>query len=391
MTKILSFSVLIILLCFTKIVMAEGSINNSGLADEDIRLEIKICTQPITNDTIDKLEQKVNANPNAWQVHFLLSVLYSKLKIGARANDELKKFTDLCPKDAKVYTWLVNSLVNLKEIDIASQLLGQAAMLFPENFMENNLLNKKNIPDNRSLSGVSLALAKVAFRKGNYYKAIELARLANNGENYFAYFQEGLALMNLGQYKQAIQPLSMAYHNIKEVPSAQMYAKALLWIGNYKQALEPTLFALANDETILTKNYSQMLDLLLSKVSKSDSYAIILNFTNNNQIKNPIFYFVLAQCLDKNGMNDLAITEYNKLLAIEPQNYDAWYNLASDYEKYQRNYDKALGCYKRAYELNPYSKAYDNLIRLQERLNDQKSDISWYIKDFLINIFAPNL
>ena len=388
--NLLGILALIILVLVIPIANSEVTSPINYMTNEEIAIEIKICTQPITNTLIASLENKANASKDCWQTHFLLTVLYSKLKMTALANTEMKEFANLAPKDAKLYIWLVNSLVNLNNVDIAAEILNQASILFPENFLPENLQKIYPAKNQKSLKGISLALAKLDFHKGHYYKAIQLSRLANTGDNYYAYFDEGIALMNLGQFKQALKPLSLAYYHIKEVPSAQFYAKALLWIGNYKSALEPTLFALANDETIITKSYSDMLNLLFSKIPKSDTYNIILNFTNNNKIKNALFYSVLAKSLDKAGLQELAITEYNSLVKLEPQNFEAWYNLANDYEKYARNYDQAIKCYKKAYELNPYSKTYDNLVRLQERMNDKPTDISWYIKDFMINLFMHN-
>jgi tetratricopeptide (TPR) repeat protein len=84
------------------------------------------------------------------------------------------------------------------------------------------------------------------------------------------------------------------------------------------------------------KNYQQLAEKTLRRVIKLNP-------------KNAAAYSLLGQIYGTWGQQKSAILQFQKAVALDPEDYQTWLLLASDYER-QQLYDKAIEAYERAAE-----------------------------------------
>lgn len=86
------------------------------------------------------------------------------------------------------------------------------------------------------------------------------------------------------------------------------------------------------------------------------------------------------------GENDLellkkVINSYEKAVSLEPENWQAWYNLGKKYQDEYKNYQKAIDCYKKALEFSPeFSYAWNNMGLAYDELGNRQKAAECYEK-----------
>ena len=110
------------------------------------------------------------------------------------------------------------------------------------------------------------------------------------------------------------------------------------------------------------ENYNAFMQLGLMFSSKRNKLAIdYLNNALNINPKSIEAHYALGMYYQENGKPDEAIKTYKNIIAIEPFNKDAYYNLGYIYIEYKHNYEEAVKHFTKVIEIdNNYAEAYYN-------------------------------
>lgn len=354
---------------------------------------------PVAEKTFDELAGVLTTDPRNYTARLLLGTCFDKIGMPEQAQEQFDLATTYFPADPKAVIALVQANLKRGQPDAAMRLLDAASRRFPKEqilvFWSGNLggeaLYKVAKEKNRNLLGLPSFLGDKLLKKGRYGDAVRLADqdLDADREYWPAFRVKGCALLSLGNYGRAYQPLRIAFDKIPYTSLvAEKFARACIWAGRYEEAIEPALVDLALTATLESNNDAakKALYAILSRVPKTRARAKILtcNDTIDKTFKNGAYHFALGDVLDHLGWNELAMNEYQSGLQENPGFARGIFRLGKDYEMQTRNYDEALTCYQKAHMLSPEDKeitAY--LLRLQTRLPERKQDLAWRLKDWL--------
>lgn len=135
---------------------------------------------------------------------------------------------------------------------------------------------------------------------------------------------------------------------------------AFLEYNQLEDALAAFSKALINDEDVKAKIYFQMAAIFL----EMDFFKRAIKFMDKSLEIEPDYFdaqFNLAMVLSITGQNNKAIKAYERALEINPNSYASYTNLGMEFQ-YKNNIEKSITYYKKALECNSfYPLAWYNL------------------------------
>jgi tetratricopeptide (TPR) repeat protein len=276
------------------------------------------------------------------------------------------------PQNPEVLFWYGNFLAAHQQGD-------QAAYAY-----QLALNQKQDVPGLRS------ALAEICVDKTRYGDAVRLAaeEIKRHPEVLLARKAMGLAYFGMRQKAEAVAPLTVAFEKLpssSEVSNA--LAQSLIYCGKWDQALLPALVFL--HRTSLDQVVDPKAKAMAVKIIQKCSPPVVAGIpelarTVDRRAGSATFHFNLADVLDKAGQYDLAISEYESGLHINPHFARGLFRLGCDLEVYKQDYKDALQLMALAHSLAPDDREIAfRFERLRMRLQTRNNDLAWELKDWL--------
>lgn len=367
-------------------------------------IEEKIAQGDVSESLYAELENIISKEPTNYRAYLLLGNCYDFLALPELSQEQYELATRYGPNEPKAFVELIKSQIRMGQIKSAMALLDQARRKFPKDpevqFWVGNYLLSKNrfseaetayvlaLQQKKKILGLSTSLGEIRLAQGRYGEAYFLADadLAIQKNYALANRVKGLALMKLGRYEQAMQPLRIAYFTAQFKPNlAASFAKCCFWSGRYSDALNPALVNLALTSSMDSNNPVEK-NFLVSVIKKvPDDYLrkVVDHLQKTLGKAFPASYhFALGDVLDRVNKPELAVAQYKLGLEREPSFARGWLRLGQDLEKHYRSYDQALSCYKMADGFKPGdAEITSNLYRLSNKLANRSRDWSWQLKD----------
>ncbi|MCA2775721.1 MAG: serine protease [Microcystis sp. M135S2] len=197
-------------------------------------------------------------------------------------------------------------------------------------------------------------------------KAFDEAIKQNESENvYLAWYGKGLMLFALREDQTATEALQQAINtlpkreDLKEFHSSilQQQSAVYRYLENYEQAL--TVINQAISLVPNNPNYYNEKWAVLSELKRYDEGLAAINQAINLAPR-AAWYYNRGNLYYYQQKYDLALSDYDKAIELNPNYAYAYYNRGNLYKNLQK-YELALADYDKAIELNPnYAKAYYN-------------------------------
>ena len=377
------------------------------------RIQAELDSRKLTEASQNELEVLATKYPNNYKVHLYYGLVLDEVGLPEQAMAEFELADKLGPKDPRATAGIMNHILARGDSSAAIELLEKALKRFPDS-PEILFYMGKNFKEHRHWSEAQTVLNR-AYKSGYKVKhlPVELAelyvvtapdlalRLANEDlarypDYYLSLQVKGLALMNLGKFTEAIEPLGKLFKQSPSLDrSAEYYLRCLFWDGRYHEALQPGLYFLGKEAHVIGGSLvsAEVLSEIVGHLTNNDLEQQLAQFYE--QLKKekimvrPAFHYYLATVFYKQGKAKLAKAEVDKLLDSEPKSIDGLYLYGQLQENYGRNYKEALKAYEMAHALAPYNmmieKAY---IRMEERQAFRSSDWARALRDWLENLFG---
>ncbi|MCA2908482.1 MAG: tetratricopeptide repeat protein, partial [Microcystis sp. M034S1] len=197
-------------------------------------------------------------------------------------------------------------------------------------------------------------------------KAFDEAIKQNESENvYLAWYGKGLMLFALREDQTATEALQQAINtlpkreDLKEFHSSilQQQSAVYRYLENYEQAL--TVINQAISLVPNNPNYYNEKWAVLSELKRYDEGLAAINQAINLAPR-AAWYYNRGNLYYYQQKYDLALSDYDKAIELNPNYAYAYYNRGNLYKNLQK-YELALADYDKAIELNPnYAKSYYN-------------------------------
>ncbi len=222
-------------------------------------------------------------------------------------------------------------------------------------------------------------------------KAFDEAIKQNDPDNvYLAWYGKGFALGNLGKAQPAIEALQQAINTLPKREDLKNFHSSILqkqsvvyrFLENYEQAL--TVINQAISLVPNNPNYYNEKSSVLSELKRYDEGLAAINQAIN--LAPRAAWYVNRGSLYYNQQKyELALSDWNKAIDINPNFADAYYNRGLLYSD-QQKYELALADYNKAINLNPnFADAYNNRGNLYKNLQKYELALSDYSKAIDIN------
>ncbi len=377
------------------------------------RIQAELDNRKLTEASQNELEALAAKYPNNYKVHLYYGLVLDEIGLIDQAMAEFELADKLGPKDPRATAGIMNHILATGDTAAANALLEKALKRFPDS-PEILFFMGKNFKEHKHWAEAQVVLNR-AYKAGykvkhlpaelaDLYTAInpELAvRLANEElarypDYYLALKVKGLALMNMGKFPEAIEPLGKLY---KQSPTfdrwAEYYLRCLFWDGRYHEALMPGLFFLGKEAVVVGGKLvsSEVLSEVVGHLANNDIEQQLGQFYE--QVKKektevqPAFHYYLASIFYNQGKVKLAKAEVDKFLERNPKSVDGLYLYGQLQENYGRNYKEALRAYEMAHALSPYNMVIEQAyIRMEERQAFRSSDWARALRDWLENLFG---
>jgi tetratricopeptide (TPR) repeat protein len=377
------------------------------------RIQAELDSRKLTEASQNELEALATKYPNNYKVHLYYGLVLDEVGLPEQAMAEFELADKLGPKDPRATAGIMNHILSRGDAAAAAQLLEKALKRFPDS-PEILFFMGKNFKEHSHWSEAQAVLGR-AYKAGYRVKhlPVELAdlytvsdpelalRLVNEDlalypDYYLSLQVKGIALMNMGRFTEATEPLGKLF---KQSPtfgrSAEYYLRCLFWDGRYRDALQPGLYFLGKEAQAISGPLvsSEVLSEIVGQLTTSNIEQNLAQFyeqlkTNKIQVS-PAFHYYLATMFYKQGKVKLAKAEVDKLLEREPKSVEGLYLYGQLQENYGRNYKEALRAYEMAHALSPYNMAIDKAyIRMEERQAFRSSDWARALRDWLENLFG---
>ena len=284
------------------------------------------------------------------------------------------------------------------------------------------------VPNTNAKADIWIERGGQLHRLGRYEEAIKAfdeAIKQNDPKNvYLAWYGKGLALGYLGKYQTAIEALQQAINTLPKREDLKKFHSSILqkqsvvyrYLENYEQALSVINQAISlvpnnpnyyNEKYVVLsrlKRYDEGLAAITQAIDLAPRAAWYFNRGNlyynlqkydlalsdwNKAIKiNPNYaeaYVNRGNLYSDLQKYDLALSDYSKAIDINRNDAEAYYNRGLLYYN-QRKYDLALSDYSKAIDINPnYAEAYNNRGNLYSDLQKYELALADYNQAIRIN------
>jgi len=243
------------------------------------------------------------------------------------------------------------------------------------------------------------------FRFEEAIKAFDEAIKQNDPDNvYLAWYGKGLALFELREHQPAIEALQQAINTLPKREDLKKFHSSILqrqsvvyrFLGDFSTSAGREREARENYEQALTvinqaislvpnnPNYYNEKSSVLSELKRYDEGLAAINQAIN--LAPRAAWYVNRGSLYYNQQKyELALSDWNKAIDINPNFADAYYNRGLLYSD-QQKYELALADYNKAINLNPnFADAYNNRGNLYKNLQKYELALSDYSKAIDIN------
>jgi len=368
------------------------------------RVQQELDKGQISDETSQELERLIEQDPRNARAHMLMGNALELLGLKEQALDQLKLAAHYAPNDPHTLVELIKEYIKLGQMEQAKIAMEDARKRFPKDYeimfwLGNFYLSRGQYSDalhqyqaayksEKPILGLPSAMGQIALDGRKYGDAIAYADedIRQRPDFPMANQIKGLALVHMGRYKEAVNPLKKAYNADPYKPDiTYAFAQSLYWVGYNTAAMRPALLYLAmkaNSNNNDMKASRLVSDIMSQLTERNVNIAISAISSRVPEKLKAAYHFALADLLDQRQFRSLAVTEYLNGLKIKPDFGKGWYALGLDYETGENKYAKALECYKKARLLAPENKQIMNQERrLQDRLAGRNDDVAWQLKD----------
>ncbi|MBP9094223.1 tetratricopeptide repeat protein [bacterium] len=372
------------------------------------RIQTELDSRQLTQASQNELEALATKYPNNYKVHLYYGLVLDDVGLPEQAMAEFELADKLGPQDPRGTAGIMNHILARGDTAAATELLQRALKRFPDS-PEILFFMGKNFKEHRHWSEAQMVLSR-AYKAGCKVKhlpvelgelyqesapflALKLANedLAQYPDYYLSLQVKALALMNMGKFTAAIEPLKKLYHQSPTFNhSAEYYLRCLFWDGRYRDALNPGLYYLGKEAHAIGGPLvsSEVLGEIIGRLPANDVEQQLNHFyaelKKDKFLVRPAFHYYLANIFYKQGKAKLAKAELERLLESDPKSVEGFYLLGQLQENYGRNYEEALKAYEMAHALSPYDMAIEKAYnRLVERQAFRSSDWAKALRDWL--------
>jgi len=377
------------------------------------RIQAELDRRQLTQASQTELEALATKYPNNYKVHLYYGLVLDDVGLPEQAMTEFELADKFGPQDPRGTAGIMNHILARGDSAAATELLNKALKRFPDS-PEILYFMGKNFKEHRHWSEAQIVLSR-AYKAGYKVKhlpvelgelyqesapliALKLANedLAQYPDYYLSLQVKALALMNMGKFTAAIEPLKKLYNQSPAFNrSAEYYLRCLFWDGRYHDALNPGLYYLGKEAHAIGGPLvsSEVLGEVISRLSAQDVEQQLNHFYGQLKkekfLVRPAFHYYLATIFYKQGKARLAKAELERLLESDPKSVEGLYLLGQLQENYGRNYEQALKAYEMAHALSPYDMAIEKAYnRMMERQAFRSSDWARAFRDWLDNMFG---
>lgn len=385
-----------------------------GLAVSKVlkRVQYELDNGKLTQESVNEVAELTQQFSGNYKLHLYYGLCLDEVGLPDEALAQFRQADQLGPRDPRGTVGILNHLLSRGDQQAANLLLDEALKRFP-NTPEINYFMGKVLKDNGRYPEAEKVFLR-AYRSGhkifrlptelgelmegkNPKLAVQLAEedLAKHPNYYRALEVKGIGLMNMGAFTLAIEPFKNLFNQAPAYGrSAEYYLRCLFWSGNYKEALQPGFYYLAQQaqevrgelpaEYVLIKilrTFSadlaeKQLELFYTTISRSSKSI--------KEMVKPAFHYYLASILERVPRPQMAIAEWQKYLASDPNSVEALYHLGMLLENHCHDYAGAYKLYAQAHGLAPHhSDIYKAYVRMEERLAHPGVDWAQSFRDWL--------
>ncbi len=296
---------------------------------------------------------------------YFAAKIYAALKNNTRAERYINKVVKIKPDEANAFILLAK--INTEQRKYSSAINAYKKLI--------------GIRPNMDTAHMGLGIVNVQMMKWKdaiapLEKSIEL-----NPDNIQAYFYLGKAHKELRQFEEA----ETAYGKYLEAGPANAW-EIYKELGEAQLELEQYEKAIATFENAIKINSQDIkVNMQLANAYKGakqleKAEEIFMRLSTLSPEDTKIYVNNIIRMYDEAGMGDKAIAASRKLIEIEPDNADAYYNLGYMFVK-QEKFKEAAEEFKKAIELRPnFEFAYSNLGYCYTKLKKYKESIEVYKK-----------
>jgi tetratricopeptide (TPR) repeat protein len=377
------------------------------------RIQGELDNRALTQASQAELESLAAKYPNNYKIHLYYGLVLDEVGLPEQAMSEFELADKLGPKDPRATAGIMNHILARGDNAAAAELLNKALKRFPDS-PEILFFMGKNFKEHRHWAEAQMVLNR-AYKAGYKVKhlpvelgelyqetapeiALKLANedLAQYPDYHLSLQVKAIALMSMGQYKAAIEPLSKLY---KQSPSfnrsAEFYLRCLFWDGRYHDALNPGFYFLGKEAHTIGGPLvsAEVLGKVISNLPTKDVEEQLAQFyeqlKKDKMMVKPAFHYYLATIFYDQGKGKLAKSEIDKLLQSDPKSVEGLYLYGQLQENYARNYGEALRAYEMAHALSPFNMAIDKAyIRMEEKQAMRTSDWASALRDWIDNLLG---
>lgn len=296
---------------------------------------------------------------------YFAAKVYAALKNNTRAERFINKVVKLKPDEANAFILLAK--INTEQRKYSSAINAYQKLI--------------GIRPNMDTAHMGLGIVNVQMMKWNdaiapLKKSIEL-----NPDNIQAYFYLGKAHKELRQFEEA----ETAYGKYLEAGPANAWeiykelGEAQLELEQYEKAAATFEKAVEINSQDIKVN-TQLANAYKGTKQYEKAEEIFMRLSTLSPEDTKIYVNNIIRMYDEAGMGDKAIAASRKLIEIEPDNADAYYNLGYMFVK-QEKFKEAAVEFTKAIELRPnFEFAYSNLGYCYTKLKKYKESIEVYKK-----------
>ncbi|WP_043997703.1 tetratricopeptide repeat protein, partial [Microcystis aeruginosa] len=264
------------------------------------------------------------------------------------------------------------------------------------------------VPNTNAKADIWIERGGQLHRLGRYEEAIKAfdeAIKQNESENvYLAWYGKGLALGYLDKYQPAIEAFQQAINTLPKRENLKNFHSSILQKQSVVYRYLGDFSKIAGTEREARENYEQALTVINQAISLvpnnpnsyNEKYAVLSELKRYdeglaaitqaiNLAPRAVWYYNRGILYYNQQKYDLALSDYNKAIEINPNYAEAYYNRGNLYSDLQK-YDLALSDYSKVIDINPnLAQAYNNRGNLYYNLQKYDLALSDYSKAIDIN------